>query len=162
MTPPVVALILLITANGVPWAAGRALHGRWAAPLDFGLTIGGQRLFGSHKTWRGLLSAAVACTAVGVALHVSGWVGCLFGALSMLGDAVSSCIKRRLRLPPGTDILLVDQLPEALLPTLCLSRPLGLDGVQVAVVVATFVVLDAVSVRIRHGIAGRRPGTRTE
>lgn len=159
VSPPAVALVLLIASNGVPWAAGRLLHGRWAAPLDLGVTIGGERVFGSHKTWRGLVSAAVACAGAGLALGVSWWVGCLFGVLSLLGDALSSCIKRRLHQPPGTDILLLDQLPEALLPMVCLRDRLGLDGLEVALVAATFVVLDAVSVRVRHGMR-RRIGAR--
>lgn len=159
MSPAAVALVLLIISNGVPWAAGRLLRGRWAAPLDFGFSIGGERVFGSHKTWRGLISAAVACTAGGLAFGLPWWVGCLFGVLSLLGDAASSCIKRRLHQPPGTDMLLLDQLPEALLPTVCLSGPLGLNGAQVVLVAVVFVVLDAVSVRIRHGV-GRRAGAR--
>ncbi len=151
------ALILLMTANGLPWMAGRVFRGRWGAPLDFGLRIGRHRLFGSHKTWRGLLTAAVACAAVGAVLHLGWWTGCLFGVLSMLGDALSSCIKRRLDKPPGTDILLLDQLPEALLPMAVLSGPLGLDAGQILIVAAVFVVLDAVTARIRHGSAsGRR------
>ncbi len=157
MSRPIgVALILLMTANGLPWMAGRLFHGRWSAPLDFGLTVGGHRLFGSHKTWRGLFTAAVACTAVGTFLQASWWVGGLFGVLSMLGDALSSAIKRRLEYPPGTDILLLDQLPEALVPLIVLSGPLGLEVAQIAIVAAVFVLLDALTARVRHGVGLRR------
>ncbi len=151
-----VALILLITANGLPWMAGRLCHGRWAAPLDFGLVLGRHRLFGSHKTWRGLVTAAAACTAVAALLHLSWWVGALFGILSMLGDALSSGIKRRLQYPPGTDILFLDQLPEALLPLVALNGPLGLDAAHIVGVAAAFVLLDALSARVRHGVRLRR------
>lgn len=148
---PAISLVLLMTANGLPWVVGRMCRGRWGAPLDFGLTLGdGNRLFGSHKTWRGLVTASAACAAVGKVFQLAWSTGALFGALSMVGDTLSSALKRRLRYEPGREVLLLDQLPEALLPLIALREPLGLDPVRIAIVAVVFLALDVASARVRH------------
>ncbi|HXH26532.1 MAG TPA: CDP-archaeol synthase [Candidatus Acidoferrum sp.] len=99
---------------------------RWSTPLDLGFTYKGIRLFGDHKTWRGLLSGillgifvallqqimvghfnfpeAVAVTTP--TLLLGGLLG--FGALA--GDAAKSFFKRRLGRRPGDSWLPFDQL----------------------------------------------------
>ena len=43
-------------ANGAPVIANKVpLINKWITPLDFGKTWGGKRIFGSNKTWRGLV-----------------------------------------------------------------------------------------------------------
>ena len=37
---------------------------RLKAPMDFGLTFRGQRVFGTHKTWRGFVVGIIAATLV--------------------------------------------------------------------------------------------------
>jgi hypothetical protein len=63
------ALALLIATNAVPVVVAKLARDRLAAPLDFGWVLAdGERLFGSHKTWRGLypaslrVSASVCCS----------------------------------------------------------------------------------------------------
>jgi hypothetical protein len=83
-------------------------------------------------------------------VQLPGLLGAELGALSMVGDCISSAWKRRMGLPPGRDTMWLDQLPEALLPLAVLRVPLGLAWVQVAGVVAVFTVLNAVSLKARH------------
>jgi hypothetical protein len=146
-----VALLLLCTANSAAWAVGRMLGGRWAAPLDFGVVLkDGQRLFGSHKTWRGLIAAAVASGLLAAALDPGFLLGAAFGATSMVGDALSSTIKRRLRREPGTEVALLDQVPEAMLPLAVFGPTLGLGFLAMVGVTVAFTLLDVAATGFRH------------
>lgn len=137
------ALLLLTAANGGPWLAARLMGQRWGAPVDLGLTLSdGQRLLGSHKTWRGLVAGVIATALGGVLTGLNVSVGAGFAVLALAGDLLSSAIKRRLGQAPGRDLPVVDQLPEALLPLVVLARPLGLDAPAIAVVVVVFSLLN--------------------
>ena len=49
------ALLLVCVASSAAWAVSPTLGKRFALPLDFGLELADdERLFGSHKTWRGI------------------------------------------------------------------------------------------------------------
>jgi len=146
-----VALLLICTANTAAWAAGRLLGSRWAAPLDFGVVLkDGQRLFGSHKTWRGMLAAALASGGLAAALGPGFLLGAAFGAASMAGDALSSTLKRRLRREPGTEVPLLDQVPEAMLPLALFGPALGLGFLAMAGVTVAFTLLDLAATGFRH------------
>lgn len=146
-----VALLLLCVANTAAWAAGRIFGRRWAAPLDFGLVLkDGQRLFGSHKTWRGLIAGAAAAGFLAAALGQSLLLGAAFGATSMVGDALSSTIKRRLRRAPGSEVPLLDQVPEAMLPLAVFGPALGLEFPATVVVTIAFTLLDVAVTGFRH------------
>lgn len=86
----------------------------WNTPLDFGRTYRGKRIFGPHKTWRGLVAGIVLATlvlAVQKYLFTYTWaqeiswmnyradgvwiVGPLLGAGALLGDAIESFFKRQ-------------------------------------------------------------------
>jgi hypothetical protein len=145
------ALILLIAANSAPWMLGRVLGEQWNAPLDFGLTLGdGRRLLGSHKTWRGLVGGSLLCATAAALCGLDWRLGAGFGALSLLGDSLSSALKRRLNFAPGREVPVVDQLPEALLPLMVFQGSLGLDGVGIIAGTAVFALLDVLSARARH------------
>ncbi len=144
-------LLLLVIANTAAWAAARIFGTGLAAPLDFGITFrDGTRLLGGHKTWRGLISAAIACAVVTQTLHLGLLGGALFGTLALTGDAASSFVKRRLRIEPGAEILGLDQLPEALFPLLILQRPLGLGFMECLIIAASFALLDIAATKIRR------------
>ena len=145
------ALALLIAANAVPVIVAKLARDRGAFPLDFGYVMrDGERLFGSHKTWRGLLSGTVACAVLAAWFGLPLWLGAAFGLLSLLADAWSSFAKRRLRLKPGTDVLGLDQLGEALVPLLVFAQPLGLGTWEIVAITAAFVLLDTVTAPLRH------------
>ncbi|MFH1241062.1 MAG: CDP-archaeol synthase [Pseudomonadota bacterium] len=89
-------------------------------PLDFGLTYKGKRIFGDHKTWRGLAINLVFCS-LGAGIqgwlqkenYVSPWlflldytrsgylIGLFVGLGMTLGELPNSFIKRRLEISPG-------------------------------------------------------------
>jgi CDP-2,3-bis-(O-geranylgeranyl)-sn-glycerol synthase len=93
----------------------------------------------------------VLASALGGQLSGLTWmVGAGFGAASLLGDAISSGVKRRLQLPPGTEVPGLDQLPEALLPLVIFAPALGLGVAEVAAVAAAFLALDLLVARFRH------------
>jgi CDP-2,3-bis-(O-geranylgeranyl)-sn-glycerol synthase len=144
------ALMLLVAANSAAWLAGCALGSRFAAPLDCGIMLpDGTRLLGSHKTWRGLIVGALAAALVAPLCGHPAALGFAFGALSLTGDAASSALKRRMRLAPGAQVPLIDQIPEALLPVLALRVPLGLGWPDVALAAGTFTALDVAATAIR-------------
>jgi hypothetical protein len=145
------ALLLVCTANTAAWAAGRALGSRLNAPLDFGLVLkDGARLFGAHKTWRGLLAGTAATGLVSAALGTGFALGAGFGAAALAGDALSSTVKRRLRREPGTEVPLLDQVPEAMLPLALFGPALGLGFLGMAGVTVAFALLDLAATRFRH------------
>jgi CDP-2,3-bis-(O-geranylgeranyl)-sn-glycerol synthase len=145
------ALLLVSAASTAAWLAGVVFAGRWSAPLDFGLVLtDDKRLLGSHKTWRGLLAGVIGCALVGRSLGLAIGTSAAFGFAALFGDALSSAIKRRLALPPGSEVLGLDQLPEALLPLILFSKPLGLGAVDVAVVALVFMGLDMLAKPLRH------------
>jgi hypothetical protein len=116
--------------------------------MDLGIVLpDGERLLGSHKTWRGLVAGALACAFVARLTGMPYAVGAGFGVASLAGDALSSGIKRRLRLPPGANVPGLDQLPEALLPIILYCTTLRLNAVEIALVAAAFVVANLVANR---------------
>ncbi len=142
---------MVAAASSVPWAVGRFFGTRWAWPLDFGCVLrDGRRLFGAHKTWRGLVAGIVACTLIGWLLGPGWRTGCGVGAAAMAGDALSSAVKRRLNRAPGAEVPGVDQVPEALLPLLIFRAPLGISIEVALVLTLVFTLLDLVITPLRH------------
>jgi len=92
------------------------------APIDFGKSFRGKRIFGAHKTWRGLVAGIIFGT---ITLYFqqllvahSGWLqswtspvdyaqlptlvlGPLFAIGALGGDAIESFFKRQVNIPPG-------------------------------------------------------------
>jgi CDP-2,3-bis-(O-geranylgeranyl)-sn-glycerol synthase len=145
------AFLMIAAASSVPWAVGRVCGNRWAWPLDCDLTLwDGERLFGAHKTWRGLVAGIVASTVVGWALGPGWLVGCGVGALALAGDTLSSAVKRRMNRRPGAEIPGLDQVPEALLPLWLFRGPLGISTTTALVLTLVFTILDLLFTPLRH------------
>lgn len=99
-----------------------------AAPIDGRRMLGGVRIFGDHKTWRGLVSGVVAGTLAYEAqrfAYGAGFAtdlalidyadhpvvpGMLLGLGTIVGDAVKSFFKRRVGIAPGASWPVFDQL----------------------------------------------------
>ncbi len=146
------ALLMIAAASSVPWAVAHFAGNRWAWPLDFGFVLrDGSRLFGAHKTWRGLVAGIVACAVLGWALGTGWLVGVGVGAAALAGDALSSAIKRRLDRPPGSEIPGLDQVPEAFLPLCIFREPLGISVTLALAVTLVFTALDLAFTPLRHG-----------
>lgn len=118
-------------ANAVPIVAVKIPYlSTWNTPMDFGKKYRGHRLFGSHKTWRGM-AAGVLAAIVTVWLqqqiasgHNLGFLnenseylsspaillGFLFGFGALMGDALKSFAKRQLNIAPGRAWFPFDQI----------------------------------------------------
>jgi CDP-2,3-bis-(O-geranylgeranyl)-sn-glycerol synthase len=101
---------------------------RLATPIDAGRSFRGKRIFGDHKTWRGIVSGIVVGTATYELqrwLHGAGFAsglplldyaddpllpGLLMGLGTGVGDAVKSFFKRRIDIAPGASWPVFDQL----------------------------------------------------
>ena len=144
------AFLLLVAANAAPVIVAKLAREQEAAPLDLGYILrDGQRLFGAHKTWRGLLFGTAACALVGGLIGVPAWIGIGFGAVSLLADALSSAVKRRLRLRPAAEVLGLDQFGEAFVPLLVFARALEIQLSEVLFVTLMFFALDAMMAPLR-------------
>lgn len=136
-------LLLIIIANGAPVVAAR-LFGEWGSrPLDGGWILADrQRLLGDAKTWRGVFAAILATGLSAALLNWPVGVGIVIGLAAMLGDVLSSFIKRRSGLNSSSQAVGLDQIPEALLPLLAVAETFALDGRTIMVIIAGFVVLE--------------------
>jgi hypothetical protein len=145
------ALALLIAANAAPVVVAKLARDRWAGPLDFGWVLPDkERLFGSHKTWRGLLVGIAACVGVALLFDVRPVVAAGFAGASLLADAMSSAVKRRMHFKPGTEYVGLDQAAEALVPLVLFAGPLALAWGEVALVAVMFTLLDVATAQLRH------------
>jgi hypothetical protein len=136
-------LLLLIAANGAPILLAWALGPRWDWPLDGGrIHPDGRPWLGGHITTRGLVGAVLATMVLAYLLGLGVGLGALIGLLAMVGDALSSFVKRRLGLQPGDKATGLDQIPESLLPLLAVAGPYGLGWLDLALLVAAFTLFD--------------------
>ena len=146
-------LVLLGVANGAPIIAKKLLHNRFPAPLDGGVRfIDGRPLLGPSKTIRGLLVSVVATALAAVLLGMEWILGAGVACASLVGDALSSFIKRRLGLRLHSQALGLDQIPESLLPLWLLRVPLELRATDIGIVVIIFVVLELLLSRLLYKV----------
>jgi CDP-archaeol synthase len=116
------ALWLFLAVLGAPLVHAPVL--RWdllrplKRPLDGGATLGGRRVLGDNKTWRGALCMTGGVLLATLGLWHWGWwrdqlpeavdhaapllVGLLIGLGTVLGELPNSFLKRRLDIAPGT------------------------------------------------------------
>jgi CDP-diglyceride synthetase len=137
------ALILLIVANGAPVISSKVFGNRFAKPIDNGLYLSdGYRLFGNSKTWRGLFSAIFLTTAVAILFGIQPLTGVLFGILTMLGDLLTSFIKRRRGNVESSRARGLDAVPESLLPLCLLKDSLALNFIDIILIVGLFFLIE--------------------
>ena len=134
-------LILLTLANGSPVVAKLVLGRQFSTPLDRGVKfIDGKPLLGPSKTIRGLLIAIVVTAAGAPLLGLGIKIGLLVGVAAMVGDLLSSFVKRRLGLPASSRATGLDQIPESLLPALACRQMLSLTAMDMLAVCAIFFI----------------------
>jgi CDP-archaeol synthase len=122
-------LVLVAVANAAPVLAKRLLGGAFAWPLDGGAVLSdGMPLLGASKTIRGIVVSFLATIIVAPAMGLGWKLGAVVAGAAMVGDLLSSFVKRRLRLPPSSKATGLDQIPESLLPLLAATWfvPIGL------------------------------------
>jgi CDP-diglyceride synthetase len=142
---------------------------RYDAPIDFGKTYRGERIFGSHKTWRGLIAGMIFSTLVlwlqQVAVLHSGWLqtwtnqvnyaqlptfilGPLFAIGALGGDAIESFFKRQRGIAPGHGWFPFDQTDYAIV-----SAPfVALNLLQYVLLVVLWFIIHLVASVIGYGI----------
>jgi CDP-2,3-bis-(O-geranylgeranyl)-sn-glycerol synthase len=142
-------LILLALANGSPIVAKWMIGDNYAQPLDGNITfVDGRPLFGASKTVRGILVSILITSACAPLLGLGLRIGLLVAITAMAGDLLSSFLKRRLGLQPGSQALGIDQIPESLLPLLACSQALSLTALDIVAGTAIFFVGDLVLSRV--------------
>lgn len=118
-------------ANMFPiFAAHLPVVRHWDYPMDFNLQFRGQRVLGSHKTIRGLITAVIVgmlfvliqkelflhfgylqnIVQINYAAINPFILGALLGLGAILGDAVKSFFKRQVGIPSGETWMFFDQL----------------------------------------------------
>lgn len=133
------------------------LFPRLDAPVDLGRSFRGRRLFGAHKTFRGLLAGALTGALILAAqaaaeqrlqllselslLHLTGASalsgGALLGLGALIGDLVKSFVKRQAGIEPGRPWVPWDQI-DWILGTLAAARILA--PIPVAVLLLALVL----------------------
>jgi len=104
-------MLLLYTLIAYLTNASCTLAGRLRThPLDFGLRLGGKRLFGGGKTFEGLLIGFNAGLLLSLLLPVNLIIAIWVVIGSLAGDLLGSFIKRRLNLARGSSFAPMDQL----------------------------------------------------
>ena len=120
-------------ANAIPVIAG----GRF--PMDFGKNFfDGKRVFGKNKTFRGFSFGLAIGIMVGIAECLIFDYPLLFSVLSplgaLLGDLAAAFLKRRLGIPPGGLLPVIDQV-DFVVGALTVSLPLGIIYFELAIAV---------------------------
>ncbi|MCK4675103.1 MAG: CDP-archaeol synthase [Gammaproteobacteria bacterium] len=150
-------LLLIIIANGAPILLRLLLNDSFKLAVDFGQKLpDNKRIFGPSKTWRGIVAALSATTLVAWLLGYSVNTGLLVAIYSVLGDLFSSFIKRRLGMPASSMALLLDQVPESLLPAFMMMKAFNLDISSVILLVLTFIITELILSHIFYKWGVRR------
>lgn len=150
-------LFLVIVANGAPVLVKHFLGDKLSSPMDGGLILSdGQRLFGKAKTIRGVVSSLIATMFAALLINFEFETGAIVAAAAMIGDMLSSFLKRRMKIPSGGVIVGLDQIPEALFPALAAKWMLPLTLMDIVTVVAVFLVGALVFSRICFALKVRK------
>lgn len=136
-------LLLIIIANGAPIILRALMGKRLNLAIDFGLKLPDNRpLFGNSKTWRGVIAAVIFTSIGAVLLGYSALTGIRIAIYAVLGDVLSSFIKRRLGMAPSSMAPLLDQVPESLLPAVMLMGTFDLEIQSIIILVSMFIILE--------------------
>lgn len=152
--PAGVANATPVFANKIPFIKN------WQTPMDFGIKVGGKRLLGSNKTWRGVFTGS---TIAGLtALLVSPWahydlpglatfgLGFLMGFGALFGDAIESAIKRQRGIPAGHSWFPFDQIDYILGGLLFLIPVASLSLATMTMILVTYFGLHLITAYIGY------------
>jgi len=150
-------LFLIIVANGSPIIGRWFMNGYWEMPIDGGAVfIDGRPILGTSKTYRGLAFSLVGTLLAGALVGLSWKISLIVSALAMVGDCLSSFVKRRFGYPSGAKALGLDQIPEILFPMLGLWNVLNLSVLGLGLTVVIFVFAELVLSPIGHKLHMRK------
>src|SRR6202049_4117631 len=142
-------LVLMTLANATPIVANKVFGPRFARPLDAGIIFfDGRPLFGPSKTIRGIVASIIITTASAPLIGLDLTIGAIAAGATMAGDLFSSFGKRRLNLPPSSQALGLDQVPESLFPMLACRAALSLTIADIALGVGIFFIGELILSRL--------------
>lgn len=112
-------LVILIVANAAPLLTASFCPKGRRQPLDGGRKLAdGNPILGENKTLWGLLSGISAAGILSLLFGLPLVIGLLIASVSLLGDLLTSFVKRRLGLVEGGAAYFLDHLLEGALPLL--------------------------------------------
>jgi len=119
-------------------------------PIDCGKKIGGKRIFGKHKTFRGFFGAVIVGTLIfylqGLLLSTTFfsnisiikydnlWLGLLLSLGAITGDLIKSFFKRRMNIEPGKSWIPFDQL-DFVIGAFIFSMWVFLPSIQIIIII---------------------------
>jgi CDP-2,3-bis-(O-geranylgeranyl)-sn-glycerol synthase len=103
------------------------------------------RLFGNHKTWRGLVIGIIGAGIIALLQIRPLWYGLVLGTGNFTGDLCGAFIKRRLGIPPGGKNLLIDALPS---PTIAVLFAWAAGFYTLSVIQTIFILLATIPLHI--------------
>ena len=106
--------------------------------------LDGRPLLGPSKTWRGFLFSIPITIACAWVEGLDMTTGLVFSLGALLGDSLTSFIKRRLGLASGGHAPGLDQVFESLLPLLMEQQRLDLTLSGILSLVLAFIILDLI------------------
>jgi CDP-2,3-bis-(O-geranylgeranyl)-sn-glycerol synthase len=146
-------LVLLTLANGTPIVAKKIFGPRFARPLDAGIIFfDGRPVFGHSKTIRGILVSIFFTTISSPLIGMDLIIGATVATAAMMGDLLSSFVKRRLNFPPSSQALGLDQVPESLFPMLACRDALSLTIADIALGVGIFFIGELILSRLLYRV----------
>ena len=147
---------------------------KYNAPMDFGKTYRGKRVFGTNKTWRGFASGVIAATlvfwlqqlaaghyswAASLVSQIDGYVqlptlvlGLLFAVGTLGGDAIESFFKRQHGIPPGGGWFPWDQVDSVLGTIVAVLPFIVLTPWQYLLLIALMPLIHIISTHIGYWI----------
>ena len=137
-------LLLILVANGTPVIARNLLGRKFNLPLDLRRVM--------SDGFRLLLITALVAKVMGYSF----FTGFLIAFFSLTGDLFSSFIKRRLGKASSSRFLILDQVPEALLPAAVMAPYFQLQWYEVIMLTLLFLVLELLMSRLMYRIGLRR------
>lgn len=150
-------LFLILVANASPILLRYLMRDAFSFPIDSGCRLAdGQPLFGNTKTWRGLIGALLITSFSALMIGHDPGTGLLAASGAMCGDLLSSFLKRRLGMRSSTRALLLDQVPESLIPALLLMQAFDLSAAAIAMLVLVFFLLDIILSRLLYQLGIRK------
>jgi hypothetical protein len=157
--PVVVKIVVfLLWVNFLPPLANLFWRDRLATPVDGGVLWFDKRpIFGPNKTIRGIIASMLGGAAVFPLLGAAWWLAAITALLAMVGDLLSSFIKRRFNLASGKTVIVLDQIFESLFPSLFLGPFLALSAAQLLTIVLCFIPVSYVGSCFWNYITYRPP-----
>lgn len=138
-----IGLLLIVSANAAPLLIRKLLRYHYTWPVDCGFDFyDGRPLFGSAKTWRGLLASILLTMGMASILGFPPSFGAGFASLSMIGDLLASFCKRRMGKAPSSRARGLDTVPESLIPVWILKDTLAISGADVVLIVVLFFLME--------------------